>query len=111
MTDFFEEAGEGSLYVGGNGQGLEPLQDCPVAQSNRPGPSFRCDTSHLSLMDGTELIQWHGRKADGCFHPHGKFLRLTDAGIAHLQEQAANADEYGRKKFDLILRQVAQHRS
>jgi len=88
---FFEEVGEGSLFVGSNGQGTDALEACPVARKNRPGVGSRVDTAHLSLYSGYDIFQWWGRKSDGMFHPFGKLLRLTAAGFRALEaaEQAA----------------------
>lgn len=110
MTEYFEEIGEGTLYLGGDGQGTEVLYDCPVAQRNRPGRSFGHDTANLYLLNGTEFFQWSGRKSDGRFWPHGKILRLTKAGIHRLREVAKESDDYQRRKFDWILKQVKRHR-
>lgn len=81
------EIGEGCLFLGGDGQGLEALENDPVAQANRPrGKTGGFDTSHLSRYEGTNFIQWHGRKADGRFYPYGSIMQLTRAGIAALKE-------------------------
>lgn len=72
-----EIAGEGCLYLSGNGQGLQQLERDPVAQTEKPPATGWCDTSHLSRYDGTDFVQWVGRKADGRFHPWGKIMRLV----------------------------------
>lgn len=111
MTEFFEEVGEGRLYLSGDGQGTECLHGCPVAQRNRPGRSFGHDTANLYLLSGTEFFQWAGRKADGCFHDHGKILKLTKAGVAELKNRMANAEsDYEKRKYEVILKQVKRHR-
>lgn len=80
---YFEECGEGWLALGGSGF-MHSVQQkavrCPVAQANRPKPRDRVDTAHISRLGNTDIYQWYGRKADGCFHPIGKFMRLTEAG-------------------------------
>jgi hypothetical protein len=89
-----QEIGDGTLYLGGSGQGYEVLQRCPVARANRPGPKARIDTAYICRFDGTDFFQWTGRKADGYFHPFGKIMRLTDAGRAALAAKQA-ADSQG----------------
>ncbi len=80
-----QEIGDGTLYLGGSGQGYEVLQRCPVAQANRPGLKARVDTAYICRFDGTDFFQWYGRKADGYFHPFGKIMRMTEAGRAVLK--------------------------
>jgi hypothetical protein len=113
MPEFFEEIGEGCLYRGGDGQGLDSLSDCPVRKRNRPGHRFGADTAHISLIEGTEFFQWYGRKSDGMFWPHGKLLRLTRAGVTHLKAQLAdeNVSEYEKRGITLVLKQVKRHRT
>lgn len=79
-----KEIGDGSLWLGGSGQHTEPLRTDPVAKANQPPVSGRCDTCYLLQYEGTEFIQWVGRRSDGRFHPYGKILQLTDAGHALL---------------------------
>lgn len=83
MTPLLKEIGEGCLYLGGDGQGLGPLRDDPVAKANAPAGGYKkhgFDTAHLSRYDGTDFIQWQGRKRDGFFHAYGKIMQLTKAG-------------------------------
>lgn len=82
-TALLVEIGEGCLFVGGDGQGLEALKDEPVVKANAPSGGYKkhgFDTAHLSRYDGTDFVQWQGRKRDGCFHAHGKIMKLTPAG-------------------------------
>lgn len=73
------EIGDGSLFLSGNGQGLNDLEKDPVAISNRPDSFHESgfDTAHLSRYEGTDFVQWYGRKADGCFHPWGKIMQIV----------------------------------
>ncbi len=82
-----EEIGEGRLYLSGNGQGLDAIKDAPTVLQNRPGSYKQSgfDTAYVSRYEGTDFLQWYGRRADGCFHPYGKLMRLTKAGKAAIQ--------------------------
>jgi len=71
-----QEIGEGTLFLNGNGQGLEELSKNPLAQANKPPAAGWCDTCHLSLFEGTNFVQWFGRRSDGRFYPYGKIMQI-----------------------------------
>lgn len=75
-----EEIGEGWLSLGSDGSGLEIFDGDPVAKLNAPTRKDRVDTAHLARLNGTDFVQWYGRKSDGCFWPIGRIMRLTYAG-------------------------------
>ena len=79
-SDLLEIIGEGCLYLSSNGQGFGSLESDQIARANRPPVVGWCDTCHLGQYEGTDFFQWHGRRADGYFHPYGKIMRLTEAG-------------------------------
>lgn len=81
-----EEIGEGWLAISGDGQGVKIFQSDLIAKINAPTHRDRVDTAHLTRLDGTDFVQWYGRKADGRFHPIGRILRLTKAGKKLLAE-------------------------
>jgi hypothetical protein len=87
-----EIAGHGSLYIGGNGQGLNCLSADETVSAQRPGRTSGFDTAHVSRYTDTDFIQWYGRKSDGMFHPWGKIMKLTPAGKKAIKaEEAATA--------------------
>ncbi len=69
------------------GQGMEIFEDDLIAKMNKPTRKDRVDTSHLSRLDGTDIVQWYGRKSDGRFHPIGRIMRLTQVGKERLLER------------------------
>lgn len=81
-----EEIGEGWLALGGDGQGLEIFNDDLIAKLNAPKRKDRVDTAHLSRLEGTDFVQWYGRKSDGYFWPIGRIMRLTKVGKAALEK-------------------------
>lgn len=84
-----KEVGEGWLGLGGDGQGLEIFNKDPVAKLNAPTSKDRVDTAHLSRFDGTDFVQWHGRKSDGRFWPIGRIMQLTKTGKKILKNARA----------------------
>ncbi len=73
------EIGAGSLHMDGSGQGMEIYENDPVALQNKPShirDGF--DTYHLSRYDGTNFVQWYGRRSDGRFYPHGNIMEIVD---------------------------------
>jgi hypothetical protein len=89
-----EEIGEGWLALGSDGSGLEIFHDDLIAQMNKPSRKDRVDTAHLARLEGTDFVQWYGRKADGSFWPIGRILRLTPFGKNRLYQ--ARTAEGGR---------------
>lgn len=106
---FFEEVGEGCLFVGGCGQGTDPLRGCPIAKRNAPTRKDRIDTAYISKLDGLPLFQWYGRKSDGCFHPIGKILRLTRAGFEALKVAAATATKFEQPYIARMIEAISKH--
>ena len=80
MSGLLVEIGDGCLYLSGDGRCTDILKNDSIAKLNRPPSHGWCDTSHISIYEGTDLCQWYGRCADGRFHPHGKIMRLTEDG-------------------------------
>lgn len=79
-------------HTSSNGQGLEPLYVDPIAQANKPAGGYKrhgFDTFHLSRFDGTDLVQWYGRRISGYFYPYGKVMRLTEEGLKAIAKDAA----------------------
>lgn len=73
--------------VGSDGQGLEALKDDETVRANRPYGSYKkhgFDTAHLTRYNGTNFVQWVGRRRDGYFHPWGSLMRITAAGLRAL---------------------------
>jgi hypothetical protein len=79
-----EEIGEGWLALGSDGQGLEVFKGDLIAKLNAPTRKDRVDTAHLARLNGTDFVQWYGRKSDGRFWPIGRIMRLTEVGKAAL---------------------------
>ena len=84
------EIGDGCLCINSDGQGLGPLKNDFVVKANAPTGGYKnhgFDTAHLTRYDGTDFIQWVGRRSDGCFHAWGKLMQLTDDGRAALTQE------------------------
>lgn len=83
--------------AGGDGQGLGPLESLAIAADQKPSyRSDRVDTSHLSLVDGTTIIQWVGRKPNGYFYPLGRPMQATTETPVFLRKAAETAPDYSR---------------
>lgn len=93
-------AGVGSLYIGGCGQYTDGLHDDPTVKKNRPDMrKERMDNVYLCRYDGTDFVQWYGRKSDGYFHPSGEIMKLTAAGKrAILKTRNEAAERYRRTR-------------
>lgn len=71
-----EIAGRGSLYLCIDGQ-------CIDSSLERLGhiacyrPAREVDTTYLGKYDGTQLVQWFGRRSDGIFYPYGPIFQLA----------------------------------
>lgn len=71
--------------LGGSGQGL--LIDWlerrdPVARAERAeaiAAARRMDHVCLIRYDGTDVVQWHGRRTSGFFNPFGRPMRIVGA--------------------------------
>jgi len=83
--EHLEEVGEGWLALGSAGSGLEIFHSDPVARRNSPSRKDRVDAAHLAMLNGTDFVQWYGRKSDGCFWPIGRIMRLTGKGKEKLR--------------------------
>lgn len=80
------EPGAQSLVMGksGSGQGelINALENTPTARLARSLYKRRdVDTSYLCRFDGTDLCQWFGRKADGCFHPISPVMKIVRVAV------------------------------
>jgi hypothetical protein len=87
-----EIGGVGALYLGGDGQCLDCLKEDPLVKANAPTGGYKkhgFDTAHISRYEGTDFIQWQGRRADGCFHAYGQILKLTAAGRRAIRAETA----------------------
>jgi hypothetical protein len=64
--------------------GLDFLAISPLAVAERGGRVGGADASYLSRFEGTDLVQWYGRRSDGCWHPIGRIMkiyRVADAPV------------------------------
>lgn len=78
-----EDMGPGNLCLSGDGQGLEDLADDAVALKYEPkGAAQGFDTFHMKRFEGTDLVQWFGRRSDGRFHPWGNMMRIVEAKLS-----------------------------
>jgi len=76
-TEYLEETSLPTPTSSADGSNTEHLEKDPVARRNKPPAVGWCDKSFLARFDGTNLVQWFGRKSDGGYYPHGKVMRIV----------------------------------
>lgn len=58
---------------------LKHLEQDPIALQYKPTYiTHNCDAVHLSVFDGTNLVQWYGRLASGYYYPFGPVFEIVD---------------------------------
>lgn len=108
-SNYFEETSFNPLRleITTDGQGTRTLEKDLIANANRPPAFGFCDTCHLSNFVGTDLFCWYGRKSNGYFYPHGKVLRITEAGIQYLLESTNMVESFSKpyieKLYDRLI--------
>ena len=104
-----EIIGEGCLYLNGDGQNLTCLKADETIQAQRPGVRSHFDTAYVTRYEGTDFVQWYGRKSDGRFHPWGKIMVLTQHGkkLAKLEREEAIEKAKAARAAQLATQQAA----
>jgi hypothetical protein len=66
------------------------LLNCSLAKYERDGVT-RGMGRHLQRIGGSEYFRWYQQRADYCWHPVGRLLKLNDAGRSLVSAAKAEA--------------------
>lgn len=80
--EFFDVADESEEpNIGHSTPAPDDLTKCSLASFERDGMT-RCWGRHLQQIGDTEYFRWYQKRADYCWHPMGRLLKLNNFGRA-----------------------------